>query len=66
MNDFVREICRMGEGSRCCRYLSADGAGFHCLKLEADLALVIDAKVARGAAHACGDNCAGKPMEKSL
>lgn len=66
MNDFVREICRMGAGSRCCRYLSGDGAGFHCLKLDRALSMIIDARVARGATHASGDNCEGKPMEENL
>lgn len=54
-DDQVRSLCRVGQGSDCCRYLAVGPTGWSCEKLT-PLAMHIDARedmVARG------DNCEG-------
>lgn len=55
----VREVCKVGLGELCCRYLVAGTAGFECAKLSS-LKTTIDIRVAAGAFNAKGDNCEGK------
>lgn len=66
MTDRLKEICRMGQGSACCRYLLADGDGIHCGKLVSIWARQIDDRVRRGMFNAIGNNCEGISMEEKL
>lgn len=54
----VKEICKMGQGEACCRYLTAGAGGFHCEKRTA-LGRILDARVAEGRMTARGDCCEG-------
>jgi hypothetical protein len=56
------DICKLGQGQECCRYLIAGSVGFQCAKLDSELKDQLDSRVAKGKMTACGDNCEGKPM----
>ena len=59
----VEFVCRIGQGANCCRYLTADGNGFHCAKLNPSLASAIDRRTDMVAKS---DNCPGVPMGEVL
>ena len=55
MNQYLRDICKIGQGRECCRYLTAGPDGFCCEKLSSmkshlDHATHMTAR---------GDNCDG-------
>ena len=52
------EICKMGRGSECCRYMAVGINGFTCLKLT-NLKDVLDKRVELNTITAKGDNCDG-------
>lgn len=56
-DDQARELCLMGQGGACCRYLVM-GTGFMCAKTTM-LKAQIDARAAT--MNAKGDNCPGIP-----
>lgn len=55
-NDRLNDICRVGQGSKCCRYIGAGVEGLECLK-HTELKSQIDMRVKRMIAQ--GDNCRG-------
>lgn len=58
---YVEEICKIGQGKACCRYLLmvAGRGGFSCGKLDPEFKATLDARVAAKTINAQGDNCAG-------
>lgn len=66
-NEDTRALCNIGQGSKTCRYLTADEAGWSCQKFgyfrdhlddrvwRSIMGIAGDAYI-----HAQGDNCAGK------
>ncbi len=60
--DTWRNICKLGQGKDCCRYLIAGGVGFQCAKLETEAKKILDERVAAGQMSAQSDNCKGVPM----
>jgi len=59
MNEQIRNICKIGQESNCCKYLVMGSKGFECMKFDPENKKVIDSnwndtKVAQG------DNCEGK------
>lgn len=65
MTDHVINICRLGKGDKCCRYLVASAKGFECMK-KTTIKETIDFKATSGNMVAISDNCDGYPAEKSL
>jgi hypothetical protein len=57
--DWLKEVCLLGTGSTCCRYLVAGASGFGCAKHDLSMALTINRRVANGTFNAVGDNCKG-------
>jgi hypothetical protein len=56
-NDEYRStVCKIGQGSECCRYLTCGAQGFNCEK-HTSLAWTIDGRVDQMTAK--GDNCGG-------
>jgi len=55
----LEEICKIGKGSACCRYIVAGKEGITCAKLTS-LKVIIDRRVSHGSFIAQGDNCEGK------
>lgn len=60
----VKEVCKIGQGTLCCRYLMATPEGFECGKLNEDIKALMDAKVFGDLTIAVGDNCKGITKEK--
>ena len=58
----VIDVCKIGQGNDCCRYLIVGGKGFECAKLTT-IKATIDARVAANTFTAKADNCEGKEME---
>lgn len=58
----TRDVCLIGKGVACCRYLIGDGLGLHCAKRHAAFAAEIERRQAVGSLNAKGDNCAGFPL----
>ena len=65
MNDYVKNVCKLGQGKPCCRYLIVGYKGFECAKLT-HLKLTLDAKVEENTMTAQGDNCDGFTTEVSM
>lgn len=59
MNDQVKNVCKIGQGHDCCRYLMMGGLGFECAKGTATAA-ILDIRVLSESMTARGDNCDGK------
>ena len=57
-NKQVEEVCKIGQGNDCCRYLLAGSEGFECGKLT-ELKSVLDKRVTENTIIAQGDNCEG-------
>ena len=53
----VEEVCKIGCGALCCRYLMMGPTGFECGKLNSAIRNTIDAQVDDMTAK--GDNCGG-------
>lgn len=60
------DVCKIGQGRDCCRYIIGDGKGLHCAKLAVSLKEEIDRRVLFNAMTARADNCAGRPLEDVL
>jgi len=58
--DYIKKVCKIGQGSNCCRYLIAGEMGFECAKLNPDLKALMDTRVKAEINIAKGDNCSGK------
>ena len=55
-DEYVVEVCLLGKGAECCRYLMRSPDGWECAKVSG-MKDVIDARASRMRAQ--GDNCAG-------
>lgn len=64
MNIHIKEICKIGQGNECCRYLII-GNGFECAK-GTDLQQHLDLRVKTLSITARGDNCNGKTKKELL
>lgn len=58
-NREAHDLCKVGQGAACCRYLAMSVRGWSCEKLT-PLGRLLDARVERGEMNARGDNCPGK------
>jgi hypothetical protein len=56
---WAREVCLVGKGEICCRYLTMAPGGWSCAK-HTSLRTLLDNRVATKTMHARGDNCPGK------
>lgn len=65
INKHVKDICKIGQGRDCCRYLVAGSDGFECAKLTS-MKASIDWRVATSTMTAIDDNCDGYPTNKSI
>lgn len=63
MNKNVQDVCKIGQGYDCCRYLMVGTNGFECAK-NTGLKVVLDNRVERKTITARGDNCPGLKMEE--
>ena len=65
MNEHIENICKIGQGGECCRYLICGAGGFECAK-HTELKDVIDQRVSNNIMTAQGNNCEGYPGKHSL
>ena len=63
MNAHVKNVCKIGQGHDCCRYMVISASGFECVK-NTDLKAYLDARVLMETMVARGDNCLGKSIEE--
>jgi hypothetical protein len=62
INNHVEKVCKITQGTDCCRFLSVGAGGFECQK-NTEIAEYINSRVARGSYTANGDNCEGKDIK---
>lgn len=60
MNPWIKEVCRIGQGANCCKYLVSGTKGFECMKTSFATKEIIDKNWETTAHVAQGDNCEGK------
>ena len=65
MNEHIKNICKVGQGLNCCRYLIVAPQGFECTKYTT-LRAELDFRVATGTISAQSDNCDGYPKQESI
>jgi hypothetical protein len=57
-NELVEEMCGLGQGEGCCRYLIQSPDGFECAKSSPEMREATDERFEQGM-NAKGDNCSG-------
>jgi len=62
IEEYVKDVCKMGKGIECCRYLMMGSKGWECAKLSDEAKVMIDNRVKAGKFNAQGDNCEGKGL----
>lgn len=55
----VLNVCRIGQGADCCKYLVMGAHGFKCMKINESTKVLIDDNWVRNHHVAQGDNCDG-------
>lgn len=55
----LKEVCKVGQGNACCRYIVADSTGITCAKNNPSLKKTLDHRVASNQMIAMADNCIG-------
>lgn len=60
MNEYIRTVCKIGQGAACCKYLGAGTGGLECLKVDPGMKRVVDKAWAADEHVAQGDNCEGQ------
>jgi hypothetical protein len=57
----AKEICLIGKGALCCRYLVAGEKGIECVKHHLGFSQMINKRITAGTYKSIGDNCEGEP-----
>lgn len=63
---YVKEVCRLSQGEKTCRYLRSSPGGWHCIKGSPSEKAETEKHRALGAMNAMGDNCSGPPKLKAI
>lgn len=58
-DDWARNICKIGTGERCCRFLTVGPEGWSCEKATA-MGSMLTERAAAGNMTSQGDNCEGR------
>ena len=58
--DCIKNICKIGQGKECCRYLACGPNGFECTK-HTSIGRLLDSRVESGTLNAQGNNSFGVP-----
>jgi hypothetical protein len=56
---WAKQVCKVGQGQDCCRYITMAPDGFSCAK-HTGLRGLLDLRAERKAIIARGDNCLGR------
>ena len=62
MNPWIKDVCKIGQGKECCRYLILGAKGFECGKVNPEEREMLDRRKGRMVAQ--GDNCEGRILEE--
>jgi hypothetical protein len=62
ISNHVKNVCKIGQGNACCRYLVISGQGFECVK-NTDMKAYLDSRVAMETMIARANNCDGKEIK---
>lgn len=62
VSDHIKNICKIGQGNDCCRYLTMSPSGWNCEK-HSGLKKILDSRATNKTMVAQGDNCEGKTNE---
>lgn len=65
MNDYIKQVCKIGQGAACCKYLGGGVDGLECLKINPAFKGVIDEDWTKTQHVAQGDNCEGQKNLKT-
>lgn len=60
MNETIKDVCKIGQGSDCCKYLLLSPEGFMCGKSNTETKAMVDKSWAETEHVAQGDNCEGE------
>ena len=63
MGNIIDEVCKIGKGNECCRYLVIGSKGFECMK-NTEMKPLLDKRVENKMMTARGDNCSGKTVDE--
>ena len=58
LSNIVKDICKIGQGKDCCKYLLAGAKGFECAKIDKEWKKIVDNSW-NSTKTAQGDNCEG-------
>ena len=61
--EHLKKICRIGQGNKCCRYITVGPKGFACVK-HTSTSKYLDSRVRNNDMVAQGDNCDGYPSKE--
>jgi hypothetical protein len=64
LDEHVKNVCKIGQGAECCKYLLLGSGGFECAKIS-EWKEVVD-KAWNSTKTAQGDNCEGKIINKGI
>ena len=59
VENWLKEVCKIGQGAQCCKFLTSGPKGFQCAKMDPALATEIAATWHLTQHTAQGDNCKG-------
>lgn len=62
LKDHVKNVCKLGQGNACCRYLVIGANGLECMK-KTEMKEYLDSRVKSETMIARGDNCDGKEIK---
>lgn len=60
LSNNILNVCKIGQGADCCKYLLMGSEGFECGKIDKEMKKTIDENWAKNAHVAQSDNCEGK------
>lgn len=64
LNEHVKNVCKIGKGNACCRYLVVGPKGLECVKHIQEMKEHLDEKVTGMTIVARGDNCDGRTIDE--
>lgn len=57
----ILKVCKIGQGTQCCRYLNMGPEGWGCAKVKPEEKMIFDRSWANDDHVSQGDNCEGQP-----
>lgn len=64
LNEHIKNVCKVGKGNECCRYLVVGPQGLECVKHIQEMKEHLDTRVTEKTMVARGDNCDGRTRDE--